>query len=123
MYMTQLKNTPLILITTALLGGCFASPEDLEARRSQFIGQDLDQVIATIGEPKTLSKTQAVWLYRQGFSNRVPIQSYINGSWVTTGYRTEQGERYCTFTTGLESRRIVSTNYEGNSCERYAPKL
>ncbi len=106
-----------------LLSGCFETEEEREAREAQFNGKTVSQVATVIGKPSAQDKTKAVWLYKDSYINRVPIQSFRNGKWITTGYRSERVHVNCTYTAALNKGRVVSGIYEGNSCGRIAPKL
>lgn len=119
-------KTTAILFTGAMtlfLTGCLETPEQAEARRTQFNGKTVAEVSEVIGKPTTQNKSKAVWMYQNSFTNRVPTQSYINGTWVTTGYRTEQVRLRCTYTATLSEGRIKTSHYDGNSCQKYSPKI
>lgn len=113
----------LIFASLALaLSGC-ETTEEITARQDQFNGSSLAQVIATIGEPTQRDKSKATWTYKNSYINRVPIQHYMNGKWITTGYRNETVQVNCTFVATLNSGRVIKSDYEGNRCKRFAPKL
>lgn len=120
-----MKTLPIFITSAAavLLTGCLETPEQAEARRTQFNGKTVAQVAEVIGKPTAQDKSKAVWMYQNSYTNRVPIQSYLNGAWVTTGYRTEQVRLKCTYTATLSAGRIKNSIYDGNSCARYSPKL
>ena len=65
----------------------------------------------------------AIWEYKNAYSRRVPIQSYINGKWVTTGYRNEQVNHHCQYKTALSNDKVVDGNYEGTGCGFLSPKV
>jgi protein involved in sex pheromone biosynthesis len=113
----------IISATTVLLSGCLETPEQAEARRTQFNGKTIAQVANEIGKPTVQDDKKAVWIYQHSYTNRVPIQSYINGAWITTGYRSEQVRLNCTYTAKLNAGLIKTSTYDGNSCARYSPKL
>ena len=113
----------LAFALTLLVSGCFETKEQAEARRIQFNGRTVAQVAAVIGKPIAQDKSKAIWQYSNSYSKNVPIQHYINGRWITTGYRTQQVNVDCTYTATLRAGRVQTSTYEGNSCGRYAPKL
>jgi len=118
-----MQKTLLAFALTLLVSGCFETKEDAEARRAQFNGRTVAQVAAVIGKPIAQDKSKAIWQYSNSYSKSVPIQHYINGRWVTTGYRTQQVNVDCTYTATLSAGRVKTSTYQGNSCVRFAPKL
>jgi protein involved in sex pheromone biosynthesis len=111
------------LTLTLFVSGCLETKEEAEARQAQFNGKTVAQVVAVIGKPIAQDKSRAIWQFQSSYTRSVPIQQYINGKWVTRGYRTEQVNVDCTYTASLNSGRVTNSKYEGNSCGRYAPKL
>lgn len=120
----MIRHKALVALTlSTLLSGCFETKEDIEARQSQFNGSSVAQVSAVIGKPIAQDRAKAIWQYKNTYRNRVPIQHYMNGKWITSGYRTETVKQICTYTATLSAGRITASTYAGNSCTRLAPKL
>ncbi|WP_216595347.1 hypothetical protein [Aestuariivita boseongensis] len=111
-------------MTVALfLAGCGVPAEEMEARKAQFVGKPLSDVSAAIGRPSAQDRKQAIWTYKNSYVTRIPIQSLRNGTWVTIGYRNQTNTVSCTLTAQVSQGVVVSTQYEGNSCARFAPPL
>jgi len=119
----MIRNTLLALGMTALLAGCFETPEEMAARENQFIGKTVPEVAAVIGPPTVRDRNIARWISNTSTVNRIPISHYMNGVWVTTGYRNERIELHCKFTATLSKGRVVAADYQGNDCNRFAPRL
>jgi len=117
------QKTLTALVITLVVSGCFETKEEAAARLAQFNGKTVAQVVAVIGKPIAQDKSKAIWQYHNSYTNRVPIQNYINGTWVTVGYRNEQVNLDCTYTASLRAGRVQTGTYDGNSCDRFAPKL
>ncbi|PWE34104.1 hypothetical protein DDZ14_02815 [Maritimibacter sp. 55A14] len=83
----------------------------------------MDQVVSVIGPPDSRDGSKAIWTYERISTNRVPVQHYINGRYVTIGFRTERIRYHCTYTAALNAGRIASSQYDGNNCYPFAPKL
>ena len=111
-----------VLALTFLISGCTETPEEAEARHNRFKGQSVAQVSAAIGTPASVSQEQAVWNYRFTHSVRIPLQSYMNGRWVTHGYRTEYTDLHCVYTATLSQGRVDTSVFEGNGCHRLKPR-
>ena len=112
-----------LLATTLFLPGC-ETPAEIEARRSQFNGAALGDVIATIGEPQSQSSSQAIWHYSRSGVHYVPTYAYRpNGQAYVVSQRRMDYTITCTFTASLASGRVVDSLYDGNGCDRFAPKL
>ncbi len=105
------------------LAGCFETPEEREARQTQFNGKTLQEVEARIGEAYKRTSQQAIWKHSYTSRQAVPIYAYLNGQQTVVGYRYQTVTHSCTFTALLKGRKIVSSDYQGNDCRRYAPKL
>ena len=118
------KNKVLVAFTlTFALSGCFETKEEIAARRAQFNGKTVAQAATVIGKPIAQDKSKAIWQFSSSYSKSVPITHYMNGKWVTTGYRSQQVNVDCTYTATLSAGRIKTSTYRGNSCGRFAPKL
>ena len=100
------------------------SPQETAARQAQFDGKPLSQVVALIGAPTKKSSTSAVWQYNETTTDFVPIYSYDQfGKARVSGQRRQTVTLTCTFQAVLNDDHVVATSYDGNSCERFAPKL
>ncbi len=120
-----MKKQTLIagLSLVLLLSGCIETSEEHEARQAQFNGKTVAQIAAVIGQPAAQDKIKAVWLYKDSYIDRTPIQSFRGGKWITTGYRNQRVHVNCTYTALLSRGQVQSSVYDGNSCGRYAPKI
>lgn len=120
----MIEQKALIAITlTILLSGCFETKEEVEARQSQFNGSTVAQVSAVIGKPIAQDSGKAIWQYKNSYVDRVPIQHYMNGKWITSGYRNQTVNLDCKYTATLSAGRIKTSTYVGNSCNGFAPKI
>ncbi|KAB7610397.1 hypothetical protein F9L33_13935 [Amylibacter sp. SFDW26] len=117
------KNVITGLSLAVVLSGCFETAEERETREMQFNGKTVAQIAAVIGNPTIKDKTKAVWVYKDTYIDRTPIQSFRNGKWITTGYRNQRVYVNCKYTASLSKGRVNSSVYDGNSCNRFAPKI
>ncbi|KAB7613727.1 hypothetical protein F9L33_10155 [Amylibacter sp. SFDW26] len=108
---------------TSFLSGCFISQEEIAARKTQFNGANIAEVTKIIGPPIEYDSTKAIWKYEETYKRKIPLQSFVNGTWITTGYRSEEISIDCTYTAQLENDYIQSSHYSGNSCARLYPKI
>jgi hypothetical protein len=99
------------------------TPEQTAERRAQFIGHPLAYVIESIGQPKNQTSNSAIWSYKRQSISREPIQHYVNGKWVITGYRNQNFTYACRFVATLSEGAVVDVDYSGNLCTPYAPPL
>lgn len=120
--MFKQKNLTAFALTL-LISGCFETEEEVAARRAQFNGKAVAQVAVVIGKPIAQDRSKAIWQFSSSYSKSVPITHYMNGKWVTTGYRSQQVNVDCTYTATLSAGRIKTSTYKGNSCGRFAPQL
>jgi len=112
-----------VLLPCIVLAGC-ETPEERAARETQFNGKPLAQVIAAIGQPDLQNSTTAVWQYRERDVIFEPIYIYTStGQARVAGHRRRVIENECTYTARLSSARVVASQYVGNNCRRYAPRL
>lgn len=118
-----IKKMLTISALTFILTSCIETKEEAEARRMQFNGQTLPQAYEIIGKPDVRDNTKAIWQYSNSYTQQIPIQNYKNGRWITNGYRTEYVNLACTYTAHLSGNRIISSEYKGNSCRRFAPTI
>lgn len=123
MPLIPLKPALLASAAALLLAGC-ETAEQLEARQTQFNGMPLQDVIATIGEPRSKSSKRAVWHFTESGVNFEPIYGYRpTGQAYVVGHRRVPYTLACTYTANLRSGKVVESLYDGNGCRRYAPKL
>lgn len=123
--MPSIQLKPALVTTAAalFLAGC-ETAEQIEARQTQFNGMPLNDVIATIGEPRSKSSKRAVWHYTKSGVNFQPIYGYrANGQAYVIGHNRVPYTLTCTYTANLQSGKVVESIYDGNGCSRYAPKL
>ncbi|MCP5073958.1 MAG: hypothetical protein GY947_11775 [Rhodobacteraceae bacterium] len=113
---------PLLIATTLLLTSC-ESPEETAARLAQHNGKTVAEVSAQIGAPRKHTPKQATWIYKHTAVHRVPIQHFINGYWITTGYRTERTRYHCVFRAKLKNNRVIASDIQGTGCHNLAPSL
>jgi outer membrane protein assembly factor BamE (lipoprotein component of BamABCDE complex) len=119
-----IEQKALVTLTMALLlSGCFETKEEIAAREAQFNGKTVSQVATIIGKPIAQDKSKAIWQYNSSYTRSEPITQFINGNWITVGYRNVPVNVGCTFTATLSAGRVKTSTYAGNRCERYAPKL
>lgn len=118
----SLTQSTIAFVAIAGISAC-ESPEQTTKRQNQFNGMPLSSVEEAIGPAANSNAVQAVWSYENTRTVREPIQSYINGNWVTKGYRNKIVNDACIYTATLNAGIVVSSAYEGNSCLRFAPKL
>ncbi len=117
------RKVTAVLLLAVILSGCVETAEELKVRQEQFNGKTVAQVAEVIGQPAAQDRTKAVWLYKDSYIDRTPIQSFINGKWVTTGYSNQRVHVNCEYTAALSKGRILSSVYVGNSCGRFAPSI
>ncbi len=118
---TRSHLAPLLLVGAMTLAAC-ESTEDRTARETQFNGQPLKAVIAQIGAPTSRNAEKAVWQYKETTTKFVPVYSYNQfGQARVTGHRRQTITLDCTYTATLKAGRVLSSDYQGNSCNRFAP--
>lgn len=112
-----------VLMFCLVLAAC-ETPEERAARETQFNGKPLAQVTAAIGQPDLQNARAAVWKYKERDVIFEPIYVYNSaGQARVAGHRRRVIENACTFTASLSSGRVVASQYVGNNCLRYAPRL
>jgi len=120
----SLVNSTLVLFAGMMLLAACESPEDRQARETQFDGQSLDAVVTKIGQPTQLNANKAIWFYRDTQTNYVPVYSYNQyGQATVVSHNRQVITVECKYAADLKSGRVVRSTYQGNSCERFAPKL
>ncbi|WP_350333458.1 hypothetical protein [Coralliovum pocilloporae] len=65
------------------------------------------------------------WQVREPYTRREPIQSYINGKWVTTGYRSIASQLTCTYEAKVKRGVIVDGELYGSpsACRSLSARL
>lgn len=114
----------LSVLTACLVLAACETPEERAARETQFNGKPLAQVTAAIGAPDLQNAQAAVWKYNERNVVFEPIYVYTStGQARVAGHRRRVVVNECTFTASLSSGRVVTSQYVGNNCLRYAPRL
>lgn len=118
-----LRSTILASITILSLAGC-ETPEERQARETQFNGKTVAEVEARIGKADRVTATSAIWKSEYTTTTRVPVYGGgPGGKQVLLYYRPQQTTHSCTYTATLNAGRVVLSDYVGNDCRRFAPKL
>lgn len=100
------------------------TPEERAARESQFNGKPLAQVSAAIGTPDLQNSKTAIWKYSERQVYFEPIYIYDEHGFARiVGHRRIMDHDYCTYIASLSGGRVVASDYQGNNCLRYAPRL
>lgn len=108
-----------------LVSGCSTTFRDeVEPYFNQFTGMPASAVISNLGDPETVESIengdQYSWSYQYEVTTREPVQSYIDGQWVTRYYRVERHRLKCTFYVTVVKDIVVAGELEGSAraCER-----
>lgn len=105
--------------------GCSTTFRDeVEPYFNQFTGMPASAVISNLGEPETVESIENGYRYswsdQYEVTTREPVQSYIDGQWVTRYYRVERHRLKCTFYVTVVKEIVVAGELEGSAraCER-----
>jgi uncharacterized lipoprotein YajG len=123
MKQNSFKASLLLLVGVLTLSAC-ETPETRAAREAQFNGQTLSAVVAQIGKPSAQAAEKAVWSFKETETQLTPI--YRNNQYsqaILLGCNRQNITLACTYTAKLNAGRVIKSQYEGNSCTRFAPKL
>ncbi len=108
----------------SLMSGCATFKNEVVPYFNQFTGMPVSAVVSTLGKPDTIKEIeegdQYSWSHQYELTTRVPIQSYIDGQWVTRYYQIERHRLKCTFSAMVAEEIVFAGELEGSpsACER-----
>ena len=100
-----------------LLSACMSFEEDVQPAFDALNGKTVSQASQIMGPPVAKQKTERgmsyTWQYTYSYTSRQPIQYYMNGKWVTSGYRNINEYSECSYTALASQGKIISGKVTG----------
>lgn len=100
-----------------LLSACMSFDENVQPAFDALNGKPVSQASQIMGPPIAKQETDQgltyAWQYTYSYTTRQPIQHYMNGKWITSGYRNINEYSECSYTALVSHGKIMAGKVTG----------